>query len=70
MSQRTQDEETEWRGRMHGALDRIMDEMEPVEEAEDVEGFSAGGTFHPIRSGEGYKPGKVGETRRWKRRRK
>ena len=62
---------TEDRARLHRALDRIIDEMEPdLEEAEDVEGFNSGGTFHPIRGGEGYKPGKVGETRRWKRRRK
>ena len=58
------------RGRFHRALDRIMDEMEPDEEVEDAEGFKAGGVFHPIRGGEGYKPGKVGERRRWKRSRK
>jgi hypothetical protein len=60
---------TEDRARLHRALDRIIDEMEPDLEGEDAEGFTEG-TFHPIRGGEGYKPGKVGETRRWKRRRK
>ena len=35
-----------------------------------AEGFISGGVFHPIRGGEGYKPGKVGERRRWKRSRK
>jgi hypothetical protein len=59
------------RERLHRALDRMIDEMEPdLEEAEDVEGETKGGTFHPFRGSEGYKPGKVGETRRWKRRRK
>ena len=58
-----------WRDRMHRALDCVMDRMNSAA-AQDVEGFNAGGTFHPIRGGEGYKPGKVGERRRWKRSRK
>ena len=61
---------TEDRARFHRTLDCIMDAMEPEEAIEDAEGFISGGVFHPIRGGEGYKPGKVGERRRWKRSRK
>lgn len=53
-------------GRLHRALDCMLDRKLA---ATDIEGYMAGGVFHPIRGGEGYKPGKVGERRRWKKKR-
>jgi hypothetical protein len=64
-----QEDAADWRARMHRSLDHVMDCMAPATRAEDIEGFEAGGVFHPIRGGEGYKPGKVGERRRWKKKR-
>ena len=42
-------------------------EHEEGEQAEDLEGFEAGGTFHPIRGSEGYKRTKAGDPKKKRR---
>ena len=61
-------QETDSSARVADARKAYLDAIRGARPAVDVEGFEAGGTFHPIRGSEGYKRTRGGDPRRKPRR--